>query len=247
MIENNMDQCSTMIHSFRFGSGEVLSFDDQQIDRIPYLTALVSSSDWFVEACDDQGHLKLDPNIQFRYFSFFLGRPSSHSLYELLLHSSADYDVITLITHLDFLGLINQGNPTLDEVDDTFLCTLVYNIQLGTYLQSIRLYNYHNMAARFTIAIAKEEYDFADDQVMNRIYWYVMFILCAHSIFDASLQRHVYRVAEQCSGVFKPSLLKPLKNLRGRTEPEVKPPPFATSYRLLMLTTINKVFVLWSN
>ena len=61
------------------------------------------------------------------------------------------------------------------------------DIRLRTYTERIRLYNFQNMAARFTIALVKEEYDFADNQVIDRIYWYVMFILSAHSIFDARL------------------------------------------------------------
>jgi hypothetical protein len=229
MLDNSIDERSATTHSFRFGSGEVLALDEDQINRSPYLTALVSSADWFVEARDDQGHLKLDPNIQSKYLSFVLGASSSDSLYHLLFHLPVDYDVITMIAHLDFLGHINQGNPTLDEVDDTFFCTLVYDISTRTYSQRIRLYNFRNMAVRFTIALAKEEYDFADDQVMDRIYWYVMFILCAQSMFDIRLRRHAYHVAEQCFRLFKPSMLEPLEKLCIRTEDEVNQPPLATN------------------
>ena len=74
------------------------------------------------------------------------------------------------------------------------------------------------MAARFTVALAREEYDFSDDRVMDRIYWYVMFILSASSMFDYRLLHNVGRVAENCFRLFKPSLLEPLKKLRDRTK-----------------------------
>ena len=229
MLENKIDRPATATQSFRSGSGEVVTLDEQQIDRIPYVAALVSSADWFVGARDDEGHFKLDPNIQLKYFSAALPASTSDSLYHLLIHLPTDYDIIPVIAHLDFLGLIDGRDPTLDEVDDTFFCTLVYDIRLRTYSQRIRLYNFQHMAVRFTIALARDEYDFSDDAVIDRIYWYVMFIISARSVFPARLRQNVYRVARLCFRLFKPSMVRPLENLRIRTEHEVDEPPPPTN------------------
>jgi hypothetical protein len=229
MTDNNTDQSSTTTQSFRFGSGEVITLDEQQINRIPYLAGLVSSADWFVGARDEQGHLKLDPIIEFQYFCDALTTSSCGSLQELLAHLPLKRDIIAVIAHLDFLGLVDQGNPTLDEVDDTFFCTLVYDIHCRTSKETVRWYKFQNMAARFAIALVKEEYDFADEQVMDRIYWYVMFILSAHSVFNAYLRHSVYRVAKRCFHLFKPSHLKLLEKLRRETEQKMNQLPSSTS------------------
>ena len=185
------------------------------------MAVLVSSTDWFVGARDEEGHLRLDPNIDFQYFSSILQAIWLPSLQELLTQLPVEHDVIAMIAHLDFLGLIDQGNPTLDDVDATFFCMWFYDIHDRTYSQRIRPSTIRSMAARFTVALAREEYDFSDDRVMDRIYWYVMFILSAHFVFDSRLRDCVYEVSEICFCLFKPSFLEPLKKLRLRVEEEV--------------------------
>jgi hypothetical protein len=214
LADNDIDQPSASTHSFRFGSGEVVRLNEQQIDRIPYLAGLVSSADWFVGARDAEGHFKLDPTIEFEYFSDVLEVSLCCSLQELVAYLPLKRDIIPVITHLDFLGLIDQATPTLDEVDDTFFCTLVYQIHVGNFTERIQPCSFQTMAARFAIALVKEDYDFTDDQVMDRIYWYVLFILSAHSVFNAYFRHNVYRIATLCFGLFKPSLLKSLEKLR---------------------------------
>ena len=71
-----------------------------------------------------------------------------------------------------------------------------------------------DMAVRFTIALIKEEYDFNQCQVMDQIYWFVMFILSARIWFEPQLRHHVYKVAKNCFAVFKPPLLRLLEELK---------------------------------
>ena len=130
-MDCNMDQCPTMTRTFRFGSGEVITLDEQQINLIPYLAALISSTDWFVGARDEEGHLWLDPNIDFQYFSSILQAIWLPSLQELLTQLPVEDDVIAMIAHLDFLGLIIEGNPTLDDVDATFFRTCFTIFMIG--------------------------------------------------------------------------------------------------------------------
>jgi hypothetical protein len=78
------------------------------------------------------------------------------------------------------------------------------------------------MAVRFGIAMAKEEYDFTKCEVIDQIYWFVMFILSAQKWFGPRLRHHVYKIAEHIFTLFKPSLLKPLDTLNHRSKKEVR-------------------------
>jgi hypothetical protein len=74
------------------------------------------------------------------------------------------------------------------------------------------------MVVRFAFALAKEEYDFSNDDVVDQIYWFVMFIQIAYELFGPHLRHHVYRIAEHCFALFSPVLLKPLQRLIRQTE-----------------------------
>ena len=75
-----------------------------------------------------------------------------------------------------------------------------------------------DMAVRFTIALIKEEYDFGQCEVMDQIYWFVMFILSATVWFGPRLRHHVYQIAQNCFNVFKPSLLECLEEINRNSE-----------------------------
>lgn len=204
---------STTATTFRFASGEVLSLNEDQINKIPYLTAIVSATQYFESTCDEDGHCKLDPQINYEHFSFVLESLSFHSIRQLFTHLPKKMDIISIIALLEFLGFGSQTNPTLNEVDSTFFSTVVYSPLLGKHLQIVRPTVIQDMAVRFAIAMAKEEYDFTKQKVIDQIYWFIMFILSAYDLFGSCLRHHVSKIAEHCFYIFKPSLLKPLKQL----------------------------------
>ena len=113
--------------TFRFTSGQILALGEDQIKKIPYLAAMVSSADRFESARDEDGHYKLDPNINHQYFSFALQSLSFHSVEQLFIRLSEEENVIPIVALLDFLGLLPQPLPTLKEVDSIFFSSFVYS------------------------------------------------------------------------------------------------------------------------
>jgi hypothetical protein len=221
MVDNIGESMTTAI-TFRFTSGQILTLDEDQIEKIPYLIAMVSSADRFESARDEHGHYKLDPHIDYKHFSFVLESLPFHSVRQLFTCLPKQNDVIPIIALLDFLGIGPQPDPTLNEVDSIFFSTLVYSPMLEQYLQIVRPSVIQDMAVRFAIALAKEEYDFTKNEVIDQIYWFIMFILSAYELFGPRLRHHVYKIAEHYFFLFKPSLLKPLKKLKLRTQKDTR-------------------------
>jgi hypothetical protein len=204
---------TTTTKTFRFASGQLLILDDHQVEKIPYLAAIVSSADNFESVCDEHGHFKLDPYIEFKYFPFVIKSLSFRLVRQIFTHLPKEDDIIEIIALFDFLGIGLQSDPTLDEVDSTFFSNLVYSPLLDTYLQIIKPSILRDMAVRFGIAIIKEQYDFTNRQVIDQIYWYIMFILSTPTLFGPGLRHHMYKIAEYCFSLFSPCLLKPLERL----------------------------------
>ncbi len=65
-------------YNISFASDQILSLDEDQIEKILYLAAVVSSADHFESARDGDGHYKLDSHIEFTHFSFVLESLSFH-------------------------------------------------------------------------------------------------------------------------------------------------------------------------
>ncbi|CAF1516857.1 unnamed protein product [Rotaria sp. Silwood1] len=217
-MTDNADGLTTTMKTFCFSSGELITLEDDQIEKIPYLIALVSSAHNFQSVCDKNGHFKLDPLIQFKQFSFAIQSLSFHSVRQLFTHLPKANDIISIIALLDFLGIGPQSDPSLKHVDSTFFSKVVYSPFLNEDLQIIRLWDIQNMAVRFAIAMAKGEYDFNNRKVIDQIYWFLMFILSAYEYFGPRLRHHVYGIAKHWFSLFKSSRLKCLRKLVCTTE-----------------------------
>jgi len=228
-MTDNIGESTTTAATFLFASGQILTLDEDQIEKIPYLTALVSSAGYFESVRNEDGHYKLDPHIEYKHFSFVLESLSFHSVRQLFTRLPRQNDVIPIIALLDFLGLGPQPDPTLNEVDSIFFSTLVYSPMLQKHLQIVRPSVIQDMAVRFAVAMAKEEYDFTKRKVIDQIYWFIMFILSAYELFGSRLRHHVYKIAEHCFSLFKPSLLKPLNKLIIKTEINERKPILITN------------------
>ncbi|CAF1107384.1 unnamed protein product [Adineta ricciae] len=194
-------------------SGQIWSLDDNQIERVPYLSALISSAGCFQSIRDENGYYKLDPWIQSTYFSFIVDSISFHSIRQLFTHLPKQYDVIAIVALCDFLGIAPHPNPTFEEIDSAFFSSLTYKPSINDYVQIIRPVEMQDMAVRFAFALVKEEYDFARRDVMDQIYWFIMFIESAYELFGPRLRHHIYRIAEHCFALFSRDLLEPLGRL----------------------------------
>jgi len=77
-MNDNISESTTTAITFRFASGQILSLDEDQIEKILYLAAVVSSADHFESTRDGDGYYKLDSHIEFTHFSFVLESLSFH-------------------------------------------------------------------------------------------------------------------------------------------------------------------------
>jgi len=169
-MSDNRDDFLSKKHTFRFNSGQVLSLNQDQIEKIPYINGLVSSVDWFESARDEDGNFKLDPCINYEDFIHILNSLRFHSVRQLFTTLPKKTNVIPIIYLFDFLGLGPQPNPTLREVDSSFFSPVVYNP--GTEKQSLifKPSVIQDLAVQFAIAIVKEEYDFSNSEVIDHVY-----------------------------------------------------------------------------
>jgi hypothetical protein len=221
-MDDSSDETIITPKTFRFASDQLLTLNEDQIEKIPYLAAIVSSGDRFKLARDKHGHYILDPHIEFKHFAYVLDSLSFDSIRQIFTHLPKQNDIIPIIALFDFLGIGPQPDPGLDEVDSMFFSNMVYSPMLENYLQIVRPSVIQDMAVRFAIAMVKEEYDFTNRKVIDQIYWFIMFILSAYQLFGDCLRHHVYTIAKHCFSLFEPSLLKPLKKLIRRSEKDTR-------------------------
>ncbi|CAF1334200.1 unnamed protein product [Adineta ricciae] len=208
--------------SFRFGSGHVVTLTEDQINKIPYLAAFVSSADFFECARDGQGYFIIHPKIDLEPFRFILDWFPYRHIRDLFIHLPEDHDPILTILHMDYFGLLIHRDPSLDEVDVSFFDTITYNPLNNSYVEVHRPSQMCDMVVRFAIALVREAYDSTDDKVHERIYWYVMFITSAFRLFHRNVRRHVFKVAKRYFRLFKPCLIRRLNRLQSSQDKYVR-------------------------
>ncbi|CAF4201882.1 unnamed protein product, partial [Rotaria sordida] len=158
--------------------------------KIPYLTALVSAGPYFDSIKINEGYYLLDSRINYEDFQFVLKSISFHSVRQIFIDLPKNYNILAIIALLDFIGIKPVRCPTLEEIDSSFFWNLECGDTLGTYQLIYKSSDAKDMAVRFAIALAKEEYDFRNRTIINQIYWFIMFILSAYELFETNLRYH---------------------------------------------------------
>ncbi|CAF1520926.1 unnamed protein product, partial [Adineta ricciae] len=118
-----------------------------------------------------------------------------------------------IVALLDFLCIAPHSSPTFEEIDSVFFSSLTYKPSINGYVQIIRPMGMQDMAIRFAFALVKEEYDLTRRDVMDQIYWFIVFIESAYELFGLCLRHHIYRIAEHYFALFSRDLLEPLERL----------------------------------
>ena len=117
IMNNDEQHRPSDIHTFRFGSDQVLPLTRRIIQRIPYLEGLISFAQHSSTPLDANGHLKIDPNIDFDHFCIIIKAMPFQSLAQTLIRLSNHKDVAAILLLIDYLGLLVGPYPTLDEID----------------------------------------------------------------------------------------------------------------------------------
>ncbi|CAF3576230.1 unnamed protein product [Rotaria sp. Silwood1] len=228
-MDNHIDESSTTTKTFRFSSGQLVTLNEYQIGKIPYLTALVSAGFSFDSVKTDEGYYLLDPRIDWQDFLFILDSISFHSIRQIFTHLPKHHNILAILALMDFLAMGPDRNPTLEEVNSSFFWNVEFGEKLDLYQFICRPSDMQDMAVRFAIAMTKEEYDFTNRQVIDQIYWFIMFILSAHELFETNLRYHVHKIAQNCFSIYYPSILECLNRLQQRTENKIHESSITTS------------------
>ncbi|CAF1544301.1 unnamed protein product [Rotaria sp. Silwood1] len=246
-MNNHISESSSTTKLFRFSSGQCLTLNEYQIEKIPYLTALVSAGINFDSIKVNEEYYLLDSQIDYEHFLYVLDSISFQTVREIFIHLPKNYNILAIIALLDFLAIEFEKDPTLEEVNSSFFWTADFGNKLGTYQFIYRPSDIQDMTVRFAIAIAKEKYDFRNRKVIDQIYWFIMFILSAHELFETHIRYHVQTIAENCFSIFCPSLLKCLYRLEQRIEKEIRKTSITTNNLLWNLNTFNNdcIFHFW--
>ncbi|CAF3682498.1 unnamed protein product [Rotaria sp. Silwood1] len=166
-MNNHISESSSTTKLFRFSSGQCLTLNEYQIEKIPYLTALVSAGINFDSIKVNEEYYLLDSQIDYEHFLYVLDSISFHTVREIFIHLSKNYNILAIIALLDFLAIKSEKDPTLEEVNSSFFWTADFGNKLGTYQFIYRPSDIQDMAVRFAIAIAKEKYDFRNRKSYN--------------------------------------------------------------------------------
>ena len=201
----------TDIHTFRFGSGQVLRLAYDIIRQIPYLDGLVSFAQHSPTALNVAGHLKLDPNIDFNHFRLITKTLPFESLAQALIRLPQYEDVATILLLMDYLGLLPTPYPTLDEIDSSFLFALNSYRRYSSRQYEVNVPMMQDMAAHFVFALVRGDYDRASDQTIAQVQWCAMFITQANGFFHPTLRHHVHTVTEHYLHTVSPSPSQPLQ------------------------------------
>ncbi|CAF3560374.1 unnamed protein product [Rotaria sp. Silwood1] len=244
-MNDHITESSTTTKTFRFSSGQLLTLTDDQIEKIPYLTALVSAGPSFDSIKLSKGYYLLDSNINYRDFLFVLESISFHSIRKIFIRLPKNYNVLAIIALLDFLAIESERGPTLEEVDSKIFWNFQFGDKLGQYQFIYRPSDIQDMAVRFAIAMAKEEYDFTNRKVIDQVYWFIMFILSCYELFETNLRYHVQKIAQNCFSIFCPSLLECLYRLEQTTEKKIQATSITTSDHISNYRKIL-IFSTWS-
>ncbi|CAF5108736.1 unnamed protein product, partial [Rotaria sp. Silwood1] len=228
-MNDHITESSTTTKTFRFSSGQLLTLTDDQIEKIPYLTALVSAGPSFDSIKLSKGYYLLDSNINYRDFLFVLESISFHSIRKIFIRLPKNYNVLAIIALLDFLAIESERGPTLEEVDSKIFWNFQFGDKLGQYQFIYLPSDIQDMAVRFAIAMTKEEYDFTNRKVIDQVYWFIMFILSCYELFETNLRYHVQKIAQNCFSIFCPSLLECLYRLEQTTEKKIQATSITTS------------------
>ena len=212
----------TDIHTFRFGSGQVLSLAHYIIQQIPYLDGLVSFAQHSSTPFNANGYLTLDSNIDYHDLCVIIDALPFYSLTQALIRLSKHENLATVLSLMDYLGLLPAPYPTLDEIDSIFLFTLDNYRWNWDHDDPVKVDVVQDMAAHFVFILVKGDCDQASDEVIAQIRWCAMFITQAHSLFHPILRDLVYKVTRHYLHTFCPSLTHSLHPVLRRKQAEDK-------------------------
>ena len=199
------DSNSPVTYAFRFASSDQLIYlTQQQIDLIPYLSVLIAHQNDFLSSQNETGEYVLNEPIGYSSFMSILRSISSQNPYKLLDELPEGENVFETLEMFDYLGLpsfplpllryanLVQSNPDKSE----------HEKQRIEY-ERANLREVRQIAAKFAIALAKDEYQLCDSTTKKTIFNLINVILSNSAVFNLRFRCHTLTIAKnRCYSFF---------------------------------------------
>ncbi|CAF0868695.1 unnamed protein product [Adineta ricciae] len=187
---SNTDE--TMYYSFRFGkTNKVVQLDQQQLQHFPYLVALVERSQDFISSKNQNDEYVLVSNIRYRWFMIIFQSVIQQQPSILFSRPSEKLSVIGLLQLYEYLCIKSLPLPRFK--DCKLVQTHPVDVDEGEkYVKFVRanVGETRNLAAKFVMAVSKNEYDLNDEKTRNQMYVLIMDILSNPTIFNIQFRYH---------------------------------------------------------
>jgi hypothetical protein len=170
----------------------------EQLNLIPYLSALVAHDNDFSSTQNNNGEYVLTHPFNYSWFKAILHSITLQQPYVLFNDLPVNKNVLHMLQLYDYLGISPYSVPLLK---------FAYLVQTNsTHIEDERKdvkYRYANMlearqtAAEFILALTKNEYDLNDSRTIDTIYSLVMVILLNSLVFGYRFRHHMLIIVKQ--------------------------------------------------
>ena len=193
------------IYKFRFiDTDKRVRLTEKQLDRIPYLSALLSHKDHFLSIENENGEYVLNHPIRYRWFIPILRSITSEQPYILFNELPEDENILDTLQLFDYLG-IKSFDPPLLKGHDSLLTNPSNDTDGKMCLEYHRasLSEARNIAAQFVLSISKNEYNLHHPNTIESIFQLIKIIFSNDSVFSSRFRYHTLTtVKEYCLPLF---------------------------------------------
>ena len=182
------------MHTFRFADpSQVISLSQEQLERIPYLFEMVSSTDPVSSNRNERGEWLLDCRIRYAGFTAILASVTARRSSFLFTKLPQRCDVFCMLKLRKFLRIdplpVSSFAQTQSEIDDELF--------FQTYCR-MRPSAVRDSAVEFALAIAMDKYDFHGSANVKNIVYLLEVILSHGEFFGVRLRYHTLAIVKAC-------------------------------------------------
>lgn len=193
-------------YAFRFGTtNKVIHLNEQQVNGIPYLSAIITHKNDFSSIENENGEYVLNSRIRYNWFmpifqSITMGHPSA-----LFTELSQEANVWGMLQLYDYLCINPISVPLLK--DQNLVRSNSDNIDEKKlrveYIRANNRLEVRDTAAQFIIALTKNEYNLDDSNTLESIFSLIMAILSNPNVFGVRLCHHTSIIVKKlCFSLF---------------------------------------------
>ncbi|CAF3319114.1 unnamed protein product [Rotaria sp. Silwood2] len=188
-------------YRFRFdNSDKHVHLTQQQLDRIPYLSALVTNKNDFLLIQNHNNEYILKPPINYTSFMIILHSVTFEQPYILFNELPEDENILETFQLLHYLDMNSFPTPRLRD-KYSFLSShfaSYFEPSHVKYHQVKNISEARDTAAEFIIALNDKKYDLHDFNKVERVFSLLMIIFSNANIFSSRFRHHTLTVVNEC-------------------------------------------------